>query len=376
MFAFPLLLLCLASNINRSSGSNTLQFVPVEGGQLAQSSEFKALDSYLGHQLQLAGTEASLVVPRLSELVEALVSLGPENFAKLDAENDDAGRKFKSLLAAKDAQRLLKLARDFVAASRSCEDEALSFLVSLVLAADDQPEAAAAERRAKTTGRPANSSSFLDRYSRSLLDKCWRFHLDRRASQLVKSAGKMSAELFELVEELANKLANLQLLKKRRAQGSITINDQSLPNNKVDRVRSLKSIALLSPSGQQVFTVALRKRFAQIKSMLAGDNDDDDRDQREEGALKEASVETPPDELKGFFRENLVAPCNQLLARMRNQLQAIEASGKLYSKSTLRADLASQAVGNFEFLYMLEMNRICEQIVAKQASLMSQLKVN
>lgn len=93
-----------------------------------ESVYFQAINSYLTDFDSLGVLQQSTVTDRLGNAVEAIESLGKQNFARLDPVRDDAGVKFKTLLD-NDPAAVLSIMKSLISASKSCDQESSSFLM-------------------------------------------------------------------------------------------------------------------------------------------------------------------------------------------------------------------------------------------------------
>lgn len=95
---------------------------PETSGHIKESAEFQAINSYLTNLKPLTTNNAA-VVPHLNNAIDRLESL---DWAQLNPEQDSSD--FKVLLE-NDPQTTLSILRNFVSASKSCEQSELNFLV-------------------------------------------------------------------------------------------------------------------------------------------------------------------------------------------------------------------------------------------------------
>lgn len=95
---------------------------------LRESAEFQAVNSYLT-DLQPLSADPTIVRPHLEDAISAIESVGLEKFN--EQTNNDLDTKFKTLLR-NDPRVLLTIMRNLLIASRSCDEENVSFLVHVV----------------------------------------------------------------------------------------------------------------------------------------------------------------------------------------------------------------------------------------------------
>lgn len=95
---------------------------PETSGHIKESAEFQAINSYLT-DLKPLTTNNAAVVPHLNNAIDKLES---SDLVQLKSEQDSSD--FKVLLE-NDPQITLSILRNFVSASKSCEQSELNFLV-------------------------------------------------------------------------------------------------------------------------------------------------------------------------------------------------------------------------------------------------------
>lgn len=98
-----------------------------ETNHIVESAEFQAINSYLTN-LEPLTTNNAVVIPNLNAAIAKLESLEQANLAESFEANGEESDGFKVLLE-NDTKTTMSIMRNFVSASKSCEQSELNFLI-------------------------------------------------------------------------------------------------------------------------------------------------------------------------------------------------------------------------------------------------------
>lgn len=296
--------------------------------------EFQALNCYLT-KLDLFSLDAADVVPHLKAAIDVIKSLGIDEFSKLDTEGTDLDIKFKPLLG-NNSRIVLSTLQQLVSASTSCSQESLNFLTLIV-------------------EQQTFDGQVLNEYARELLAKCWIEDLNSMPKKIEQRVGKMATTLFELIAKLAKREYNSRE-REQTPRGSIVINDLEPPRMLQDRLEQLKQVTFDTDKQVRMFAQAIFDHF------------------KEEQELSEGSFPARSwlSKLEEFYNVTLVAPCSELVDRMRSVLWKLGLSSR-YSPDNTDESIERKRLENKELDHKLEMYRICKQVRSKDGSIWTTL---
>lgn len=140
---------------------------------------------------------------------------------------------------------------------------------------------------------------FLHNYSLQLENICHGVGVGIVADKVEKSLGKVNAEIYELVADLAQRYVARDK-KLTASRGRIVISDNQKSVDQTEVLRTLKQVKLDTVARQSLFAIMIRNYYAEEFPT-------------EEGARDTAN--TKRERLRDFFIESLMDPCNELTER-------------------------------------------------------------
>lgn len=290
---------------------------------IEESADFQAINSYLSN-LESQNEAPLAVVPALSEALEMIKTVG-NTFSNLNKKRDYVGQKFSPLLG-NNPKTLVTIIKSLLSASKSCDQEATSFLLMMKI-------------------QHTFDGQFLNRYAEGLLNDCYLFNLSQLSSMLQRSVGKMGADLFNLIELLAERVAKIQ--RRNIWLGTIMIEEP----HQLTKSELLGHIKALNFEGAAIDSLA--KGLCQIITEIAP---------REEGEDIKSIRESKQVKMRRTYMEFIDAPCNEVISRMSPILETIQVSDLATSEAIKETRLYDPVLD-----YLLEIYRICEGLKQNEA---------
>lgn len=190
---------------------------------------------------------------------------------------------------------------------------------------------------------------FLNKYARSLLEQCWTFNLSSLSQRIDRSIGKLNSAVFDFLAELANQVSNRRTKEQRASAGTLTISDQSPPNDPAASLQQLKQVAF-EPQNQ------LRLVALSLNSMFSNRSEQDETGNRVKIPKREELAK-----LNEFYRVSLLAPCEQVTERIKSAFSLLT-NYNILPTGTRNSMIASKRAGDPILDYHFEIYRICRQV--------------
>lgn len=205
---------------------------------------------------------------------------------------------------------------------------------------------------------------FLNKYAKNLLEKCWSFNLSALSQRIDRAIGKMSSALFDFLAELGTQVFNRRQRAQRNNAGTLTISDQTPPNDPVELLKQLKQVTFDAPGQLRLVALSVNGMFGlRLTDGMFGTN-----------RIAKTPKKEELNKLNAFFKDSLIVPCEQLIDRMKGAFSLLmDYNHSFASRQTQKIQLESMRASDPTLDYHLEIYRICRQSKANSSALWSLL---
>lgn len=292
--------------------------------------EIQAINAYLT-SLEPLTLDKNNVLPHINDVIEVIESLNKENLRSFFLGGTEMGYEGYEVFAdCNDYNTLMNVLRNLVKASKSCTQDDVSFLMLVI-------------------EQETFDHQFLNRFSKQMLDQCRAFEMSLLKYRIDKSIGKLPDDIFGLIASLANVKLNILKENQSRERKEITIRDTAPPQNRDDLVKALRLVKF-DDTNYRDFSLLLNRQF---NSMLPADED---------GKRIKMDRNDEMAKLEDFFRNDLVRPCENLVAKVMNVLNDSVMIYKRIFPDTLTSLLSELRKAEPELDYQLELYRVCRRV--------------